>query len=264
MIIRNFLKNKINLIYALILFIVFGFIVLINYLDNKRMDYYNEHNEVAYIVFEAPLNVYNRVKEIDIIDNITLGVRLLTKPGGMNYVFESNKLKKNEFIADDGIFFDLAINDKVILVKYNIELEVVSKINSFNQESYISEELLNEIITNEDSVLYMVSLNDWSNLGGGISEINKLSLLSTNRIRVNNYFEDINYDTRYYVFRTLLIGIVVVGFYFVLKSVLIHEKEKSYMYYCLGFTKGQLIRLSILKVILLFIPGLIFYCLILL
>ena len=251
MIISNFLKNKRNLIYVLIIFILFGLIFLIKFLDNKRTIYYNSHNEDAYIVFEDAYSKYEMIKDIDIIDNVTLGVRTQTSPGGNNYIFESNQLKKNEFIADEGIFFDEEIGDKIVLAEYNIELEIVSKVDSFNHESFISEELLNEIINYENTVLYMVTLNDWSNLGKGVSEINRLSSTGMNHIRVNRYFEDTSYDTKYYIFRTILIGIIVIGFYFVFNSIYTKEKEKSYMYYCLGFTKGQLVFLSILKVLLL-------------
>lgn len=268
MIIRNFLKNKINLIYALIVFILFWLIVLIVFLDNRRTIYYNEHNENAYIVFEDNYSKYDRVKNIDIIDNVILGIRTSTKPGGNNDIFISDKLNGNEFIANSGIFFDEKVGDTVTLARYNIELVIVDKVSSYNNESYMSEELFDSIIDESDNTLYMVTLRDWSNLGECVSEINKLSLMGVNHVRVNGYFEDTNYDTRYYIFRTILIGIVLIGFYFVFKSIYTHEKDKSYMYYCLGFTKGELVRWGILKVLLLFVlaflPFILLYSLILL
>lgn len=263
MIVSNFFKKKETLVYILIIFLLFWLISLIIFLDNKRTDYYNEHNKNAYIVFENTYNKYETIKNISLIDSVILGIHTPTSPGGYNNIFANDKLSENEFIANLGTFFNEAIGDTVTLADYNIELNIVSKIDSFDNESYISEDLLKSLIEEEDNILYMVTLNDWSNLDKGISEINRLSLMGLNHIRVNGYFEDNNYDTRYYIFRTVLIGIITIGFYYVFSSFYVKELEKSYMYYCLGFTKRQLIGIGISKLLLLliiaFIPFIILY-----
>ena len=146
---------------------------------------------------------------------------------------------------------------------YDYELLLIGKINN-NTKSFVSEEVFNILLAESNEIVYNVTLNDWSKLGKAISDINgNFPFEKGHFISVYRYSEDTsNYDTLYYIFRTVIIVIFALGITFIIKDIYTQEKEKSYMYYCLGFTKWQLRALGIIKIGLLFVLGFIAFALV--
>lgn len=263
MIIRNFLHKKNNLIYILVCFILFWLIVLIITLDNRRMEFYNEANKTAYIEFKGNYEEYERIKNLKIINSITIGIEAVTEFNGTIKIFPSTELSSNELLGSDETFKTTNNGAIIRLPYYDYELLLIGKINN-NTKSFVSEEVFNILLAESNEIVYNVTLNDWSKLGKAISDINgNFPFEKGHFISVYRYSEDTsNYDTLYYIFRTLIIVILALGITFIIKDIYTQEKEKSYMYYCLGFTKWQLRALGMIKIGLLFVLGFIPFALV--
>ena len=254
MIISNFLKRTMTIIYILILIVAFLLIYIVTILDSNRVDFYNAQYQDAYIEFQSTYEDLDRIKDIANIDtNIVLGIS--TKINDTKELFwVDDSLQDGELIAARKVFPDKQIGDKVVFEYYiPYEFTIVSFTPKNNALSYISKDALIAIEKYYDSIYYQVILRDWTKLDNTILKINENYLIERSEVNVRGYYntDDLTiYDIRYYIFRTILIALIILSIYFVVKELYKEDKENFYMYYCLGFTKKKLIFLGIIKLLL--------------
>lgn len=255
MLITNFLKRTITIIYILVLLLAFLLIYIVTIMDNFRVDFYNTQYKDAYIEFKSSYEDLDRIKSIaNITDNITLGIS--NKINDTPELFWLDKsLHDGELIAAPKVFPNKQIGDKITFEYYiPYEFTIIAFNSQNNALSYISEEALMAIGKYYDEIYYQVTLHDWTKLDNTILKINDNYIFEQgHQINVRGFYntDDLTiYDIRYYIFRTILIAIIILDIYFVVKELYKEEKESYYMYYCLGFTKKKLILLSLTKLLL--------------
>lgn len=255
MLIINFLKKKTTILYIIIIALLLFLIPLFKYMSNKRITYYNEIYQDTYIEFLMSYEEYERISNIKEIENITLGFE--ADLGTMRDLrfFEDPNLANNELILDENYFKNYQLGDTITL--FNYEFKLIDETYSLFNDNHISEYALNELKDNFDTLIYRVTLNDWSKASKVEREINKGYPFEQGYF-IEIYFDHdkpIIYDIFYYIIKLILIILSLYIIFNICFNIYLNEKEKSYLYYALGFTKKQLRLISITKYILVFALG---------
>ena len=255
MLIINFLKKKTTILYIIIIALLLLLIPLFKYMSNKRITYYNEIYQDTYIEFLMSYEEYERISNIKEIENITLGFEADLGTVRDLRFFEDPNLANNELILDENYFKNYHLGDTITLFNYDFKL--IDETYSLFNDNHISEYALNELKDNFDTLIYRVTLNDWSKASKVEREINKGYPFEQGYF-IETYFDHdkpIIYDIFYYIIKLILIILSLYIIFNICFNIYLNEKEKSYLYYALGFTKKQLLLISITKYILVFTLG---------
>lgn len=255
MLIINFLKKKTTILYIIIIALLLLLIPLFKYMSNKRITYYNEIYQDTYIEFLMSYEEYERISNIKEIENITLGFEADLGTVRDLRFFEDPNLANNELILDENYFKNYQLGDTITL--FNYEFKLIDETYSLFNDNHISEYALNELKDNFDTLIYRVTLNDWSKASKVEREINKGYPFEQGYF-IETYFDHdkpIIYDIFYYIIKLILIILSLYIIFNICFNIYLNEKEKSYLYYALGFTKKQLRLISITKYILVFALG---------
>ena len=255
MLIINFLKKKTTILYIIIIALLLFLIPLFKYMSNKRITYYNEIYQDTYIEFLMSYEEYERISNIKEIENITLGFEADLGTVRDLRFFEDPNLANNELILDENYFKNYHLGDTITL--FNYEFKLIDETYSLFNDNHISEYALNELKDNFDTLIYRVTLNDWSKASKVEREINKGYPFEQGYF-IETYFDHdkpIIYDIFYYIIKLILIILSLYIIFNICFNIYLNEKEKSYLYYALGFTKKQLLLISITKYILVFALG---------
>ena len=247
MIIRGFLSNKRHLIYILLLAIVLFLIPIFYFMNQHRVEYYNKTNYNTYIEFVADYSEYENISSLKYVDEIILGFSAGIDSERNIRIFQSHELNNNELIGDTYIFRNYDIGDTINLNGNSYSFLLKDKRYGDRNNSYISYETF-FLINNSSEVIYNVYLNDWTKTDKVINNINDFAY------RINVYNENSGiynyglYDFFYYIFKLILSAIALIVLIFIITSVYNEEKEKCYLYKCLGYTKWEILKVELTKI----------------
>ena len=147
------------------------------------------------------------------------------------------------------------IGDKINFLELNYDFYIVAKEAYERETNYINEQVLLNLTKDFDTHIYKVTLNDWSIVNKTIKDIN-FNSNSNQGLNIIIYNSDggiYNYGEYILIYSLLIIilfGASLLILIYIIKVTFDKEQEKRYLYYCLGFNKGQLNRLILTKIFL--------------
>lgn len=242
---KSFLKKKTTKIYIemfLVISIVFAFLFISkNYIVEKGNEAYK--NSFIYFVTtedielnrEKGIKVYNKAIEVDCKNRLT------------NVFITKDKPITNET-------FDSDLKCQINNYSFNYSLR--------NRTNIISNpEAFNSLMKSKSEFYYFIIFNNWLEKDKIIKKI-----VDKYHVEVNIEEQQIdNMDYKNIIFIcNLFIKIVIILFvilsFISIFNIIIDEKKNNILYYALGYTKRNIIKITINKIIMiLFIPLCIFF-----
>ena len=255
MFIISFLRKKQSIIYIIIVALIWSLWPISDILSTIKKDVINKQNKDAYIEFQMSLEQLERIEGINNIKDVDLGVIVSLEKGKNVRLFGSDELRENDLIVNPQIFVNYNIGDKINFLELNYDFYIVAKEAYERETNYINEQVLLNLTKDFDTHIYKVTLNDWSIVNKTIKDINfnsnsnqGLNIIIYNRDGgIYNYGE---YILIYSLLIIILFGAGLLILIYIIKVTFDKEQEKRYLYYCLGFNKGQLNRLILTKIFL--------------
>ena len=206
------------------------------------------------------LEQLERIKAIDNIKDVDLGVVVSLENGENIRLFGSDELKENDLMANSQVFDNYDIGDKINFLELNYDFYIVAKEAYERGTNYVNEQILLNLTTYFDTHIYKVTLNDWSIVNKTIKDIN-FNSISNQGLNIVIYNSDggiYNYGEYILIYSLLIIilfGVGFLGLIYIIKVTFDKEQEKRYLYYCLGFNKSQLNKLVLIKIFLILSIG---------
>ena len=255
MFIISFLRKKQTIIYIIIVALIWSLWPISDILSTIKKDVINKQNKDAYIEFQMSLEQLERIEGINNIKDVDLGVIVSLEKGKNVRLFGSDELRENDLIVNPQIFVNYNIGDKINFLELNYDFYIVAKEAYERETNYINEQVLLNLTKDFDTHIYKVTLNDWSIVNKTIKDIN-FNSNSNQGLNIIIYNSDGGiYNYGEYILIYILLIIILFGaglliLIYIIKVTFDKEQEKRYLYYCLGFNKGQLNRLILTKIFL--------------
>ena len=255
MFIISFLRKKQTIIYIIIVALIWSLWPISDILSTIKKDVINKQNKDAYIEFQMSLGQLERIKGINNIKDVDLGVVVSLEKGKNIRLFGSDELRENDLIVNPQKFVNYNIGDKINFLELNYDFYIVAKEAYERETNYINEQVLLNLTKDFDTHIYKVTLNDWSIVNKTIKDIN-FNSNSNQGLNIIIYNSDggiYNYGEYILIYSLLIIilfGASLLILIYIIKVTFDKEQEKRYLYYCLGFNKGQLNRLILTKIFL--------------
>ena len=244
MIYKSFFRKKSTNVYFIIFLIISTLFIVLFRAKNYYMDLGNEFYAESYIKFSAPLKIsfdddkilnYNQTIEIDCNTSLT-----------NVYISTSNPIFTNE-----------------------MENKLVCKYNDYDIEYTLSGEgniILNKNLYDlldieENSYVYFIKLKNWFEADKVKSDIEKkynTSVQVMEKQKDSNNYKNVIKIFEVFIFTLKFLFIVILLISVI--NIIIDEKKTNYLYYMLGFNKIEIVKITIMKILLVvFIPIICFF-----
>ena len=261
LILKSFIRKKTTKTYFMIYTLILSALFLLFYvhysLDEKENDlYYGSFIEIK----DEDIS---KAKDIKEIKEIKKAIKI-SEFDDTQYYFLYNRdynLVNNRIIISNDYGEDIIINEVLDIEGDNKTYQfIVDRINNEKNKIYVSKEMYNEMLKNNEKETNLIILNRWKKqYNDAMYQLNKI--FDPSNVRPNFSAGDSRYEafiTTSYVFIWVLIvlfGIVLVITCF---NIIQDENKKNIIYYRVGYKKIILKLFNLLKIILLIILSIIF------
>lgn len=239
MIYNSFFRKKSTLLYFIIFLIISILFVILSIAKKYYIGLGNEFYDDSYIKFSSPLKIsfdefeilnYNQTIEIDCNTTLT-----------NVYISASNPIFTNEM----GNKLVCQYND------YDIEYDLSGEGNII-----LNKNLYDLLEIDKDSYVYFIKLKNWFDADKVKFDIEKkynTSVQVMEKQKDSNNYKYVIKIFEVFIFTLKLLFIVILVISVI--NIIIDEKKINYLYYTLGFNKIEIVKITIIKILLVvFIP----------
>ncbi|MDD2409824.1 MAG: hypothetical protein PHD03_03795 [Bacilli bacterium] len=252
MILKSFYRKKTTKIYLLIFILIFSVLgaVIIGkdyYIKKANLNY---TNSFLYISSAKDIDV-NNIQNVENFNKALFNDRFY-------YVAYNNILDEDKIIFPSIFKESYKINDQIEYMgkKNNYTFTIIDYYNVKNISPilYINSHTLEKLNKENNSYGYILKLKKWSQKDDTIKYIIKTYNIEpiTSEIKTTNidFTQHINSFT---IYAYIIIIIFIIACIFTIYNILNDEKEKSYIYRSLGYSKKKTFKLQLVNIISLFV-----------
>jgi len=252
LIVKSFLRKKSTKIYFIIFILLILVLLTLGYYNEKYINLANENYRGSYIQFTYSYDYKKKISKMNNIKEISLGIPY-KENYEIYYFFQDINLSKNEIIINKNAFPNIQIGESITLNENNFIVKKLKEDQDTFDSIYLSEESWNKILK-EDIITYRITLMDWTKREKTVEKIKKeLNIYDDVTIYLSQK-QEINFD-KLVIVSSIVLMIIIFCFFIILITTLINiiydEQKINKMYIYLGYTKGKLIRINIVKLFLL-------------
>ncbi len=273
MFIKNFLKKKdtyqylIKVMWLAIILCVINVIMTIIW-NSYVIDFNKKYKDYHLEFYADTLEYYDIIETYDNVSDIGIKINVNYDGYYMDALEDiNNDLKYNEII---GYYYAFTSNDLGDYIKFeDIDKEFIlkEKKKDFTDGVLMNKDAIHDIaLDKKDNITYMVYIDDWTKLENVINDINGISdntlndywleyeyMIPANQL-VDNIFEMI-----FYAFKGVLYTSLIIYLVYLLCGVYAEETKYNYLFYALGFTKGQIYSTVVKKMLIVTVVTLIVF-----
>lgn len=239
MIYKSFFRKKSTILYFIIFLIISILFIILLRAKNYYIDLGNEFYEESYLKFFSPLNISF---DDDRISNFNQTIEI-----------DCNTPLTNIYISTSDPIFSKEMENKLVCQynDYDIPYTLSGEGNII-----LNKNLYNLLDINKESYVYFIKLKNWFEIDKVKTDIEKkynTSVQVMEKQKDSNNHKNVIKIFEVFIFTLKFLFIVILAISVI--NIIIDEKKINYLYYTLGFNKIEIVKITIIKILLVvFIP----------